>query len=146
MGVEIRGLDSLIRKLNKLGGNADECMYKGIGKGMTVIEGDAKDLCPVDTGGLRNSIHSDTKREGGVIKGTCGTNSSYSAYVEYGTGQKGSASPSPPKGPGASYREDWSGMSAQPYLYPSLIQNKETVKDLCTEELNEAIRKLGGSV
>lgn len=146
MGVEIRGLGSLIAKLNILGGSADECMRKGIGKSMTVIEGDAKDLCPVDRGELRDSIHSETKQESGVIKGTCGTNKEYAAYQEYGTGQRGAESPSPPKGPGASYREDWTGIPAQPYLYPALIQNKETVKDFCTEELNEAIRKLGGSV
>ena len=79
MGVEIRGLGSLIAKLNILGGSADECMRKGIGKSMTVIEGDAKDLCPVDKGELRDSIHSETKQESGVIKGTCGTNKEYAA-------------------------------------------------------------------
>lgn len=145
MGIEIRGLDSLIKKLNRLGGNVDNCMYKGIGKSMTVIEGDAKDLCPVDRGELRDSIHSDTKKRSGEIKGTCGTNKEYAAYQEFGTGQRGAESPSPPKAPiGAGYREDWSGIPAQPYLYPALIQNKDTVKELCTEELNQEIRRLGG--
>lgn len=146
MGVEIRGLDSLIRKLNRLGGNVDDCMYMGIGKSMTVIEGDAKDLCPVDKGELRDSIHSDTKKQDGEIKGTCGTNKEYSAYVEYGTGQRGLDSPSPPKAPiGDGYREDLAGMAAQPYLYPSLMQNKDLVKELCAEELSEEIRRLGGN-
>lgn len=58
---------------------------------------------------------------------------------------RGAESPSPPKAPiGAGYREDWSGIPAQPYLYPALIQNKDTVKELCTEELNQEIRRLGG--
>lgn len=145
MSIQIQGLDSLIRKLNQLGGNADDCMYRGIGKSMTVIEGDAKDLCPVDKGELRDSIHSDTKKVPQGVKGTCGTNKEYAAYVEYGTGQRGAQSPSPPKGPINGYREDWAGMSAQPYLYPSLMQNKDTVKELCVEELNREIRRLGGS-
>lgn len=146
MGVEIRGLGSLIAKLNILGGSADECMYKGIGKSMTVIEGDAKDLCPVDNGELRDSIHSDTKKQCGEIRGTCGTNKEYAAYQEFGTGQRGAESPSPPKAPiGNGYREDWVGCAAQPYLYPALMNNKDTVKELCAEELNAEIRRLGGT-
>lgn len=145
MGIEIRGLDHLIRTLNSIGGNAQECMFKGIGKSMTVIEGDAKDLCPVDHGELRDSINSKTTREDGGIKGVCGTNKEYASYVEYGTGQRGAASSSPPKGPiGNGYREDWAGMSAQPYLYPSLMQNKDIVKELCAEELRQEIQRLGG--
>ena len=142
MGIEIRGLDSLIRKLQRLGGNADDCMYKGIGKSMTVIEGDAKDLCPVDRGELIDSIHSYTKKQGVEIKGTDGTHKQYAAYQEFETGQRGAESPSPPKAPiGNGYREDWSGMDAQPYLYPALMNNKDTVKELCAEELNTEIRR-----
>lgn len=149
MSIQIKGLDSLVRKLNQLGGNTQDCMYRGIGRGMTAIEGDAKDLCPeaiVGGGELRDSIYSDTKKSSGGIQGTCGTNKEYAAYVEYGTGQRGAQSPSPPKGPiGDGYREDWAGMSAQPYLYPALMQNKDVVKELCVEELNQEIRRLGGS-
>ena len=150
MSIQIKGINSLIRKLNQLGGNVDDCMYRGIGKSMTQIEGDAKDLCPVSAeengGELRDSIHSDTKKVPSGVSGTCGTNKEYAAYPEFGTGQRGSESPSPPKAPiGNGYREDWVGMPAQPYLYPSLMQNKDTVKELCVEELNREIRRLGGS-
>ena len=147
MSIQIKGLDSLIGKLQRLGGNVDDCMYRGIGKSMTVIEGDANDLCPVgETGELRDSIHSDTKKVPEGVKGTCGTNKEYGPYPEFGTGQRGSESPSPPKAPiGNGYREDWVGMPAQPYLYPSLMQNKDTVKELCVAELNQEIRRLGGS-
>lgn len=146
MSIQIKGLDSLVRKLNKLGGNVQGCMYRGIGKGMTVIEGDAKDLCPVCNGELRDSINSETRVTENGVKGTCGTNKEYAPHVEYGTGQRGAESPSPPKGPiGNGYREDWAGMSAQPYLYPALMQNKDVVKELCITELNQEIRRLGGS-
>lgn len=146
MAIEIRGLDHLIRTVQGIGGNATDCMYRGIGKSMTVIEGDAKDLCPVDSGELRDSIHSDTEKHGEEVKGTCGTNKEYAAYQEFGTGQRGSESPSPPKAPiGDGYRVDWTGCAAQPYLYPSLMQNKDTVKELCAEELRQEIQRLGGN-
>lgn len=146
MSIRIDGLESLIKKLNRLGGDVQGCMYRGIGKSMSVIEGDAKDLCPAPTGELRGSIHIETHVTENGVRGTCGTNKEYAAYVEYGTGQRGAQSPSPPKGPiGDGYREDWAGMSAQPYLYPALMQNKDVVKELCVEELNQEIRRLGGS-
>lgn len=149
MGIEIRGLERLIRTVQAIGGNATDCMYNGISKSMTVIEGDAKDLCPVAEvrgGALRDSIHSDTEKHGDEVKGSCGTNVEYAAYQEFGTGQRGSESPSPPKAPiGDGYREDWAGCAAQPYLYPALMQNKDTVKELCAEELREEIQRLGGN-
>ena len=145
MAIEIRGLQQLIRTVQAIGGNADACMIRGIGKSMTVIEGDAKDLCPVDHGELRDSIHSETKIIEGIVIGECGTNKEYAAYQEFGTGQRGAESPSPPKAPiGNGYREDWSGCAAQPYLYPALMQNKDTVKELCADELRQEIQRLGG--
>lgn len=145
MSVEIKGLDSLIKKLGTVEGAVQQGLYRGIGKTMTVIEGDAKDLCPVDTGELRNSIHSKTEIKGDSISGEVGTTKTYSSYIELGTGQRGSSSPSPPKAPiGDGYREDWTGISAQPYLYPALMQNKETANDLCTQELQKELNKLRG--
>lgn len=148
MSVEIKGLESLIKKVGTLGGVAQQGLYKGVGKAMTVIEGDAKDLCPVaeNMGGeLRNSIHSKTRITNDGIEGVVGTNKEYAAYVEMGTGQRGEASPSPPKAPiSGGYREDWTGMEAQPYLYPSLMQNKDTANKLCAEELEKELSKLRG--
>lgn len=144
MSVEIKGLESLIKKVGTLGGAVQQGLYKGVGKTMTVIEGDAKDLCPVDKGELRNSIHSGTVIKGDSIEGTVGTNKEYAAYVEMGTGQRGAESSSPPKAPVDGYREDWTGMEAQPYLYPSLMQNKDTANKLCTEELQKELSKLRG--
>lgn len=145
MSVQITGIDSLMSKLNQLGGNSVKCMAKGIQKTTLIVEGDAKDLCPVDNGDLRGSIHSKTEIQSDEVVGTVYTNKEYAAYPEYGTGQRGAESPSPPKAPiGNGYREDWAGMPAQPYMYPALMQNKETAKELCIDELNKEIRRLGG--
>ena len=61
-----------------------QAMEKAIAKALEEIglsaEGDAKDLCPVDTGRLRNSItHIVNKNEKAVY---IGTNVEYAVYVE----------------------------------------------------------------
>ncbi|MEK4628107.1 HK97-gp10 family putative phage morphogenesis protein [Solibacillus sp. FSL R7-0682] len=143
----IRGLDSLIRKLDSLGGNSQKALKKGIQKATLQVQGDAKDLAPIgDSGFLRNSIQAKTEEKNDVITGKVSTDLFYGPYVEFGTGQRGEGSPSPPKSPlDVSYRQDWTGMEAQPYLYPALKQNEENVKMMVKEELKKEIRKLGGS-
>jgi HK97 gp10 family phage protein len=50
------------------------------------IETTAKIRCPVDTGALRASIHTEPLSE---TSGEVGTNIEYSVYVEYGTSKMG---------------------------------------------------------
>ncbi|ATP40701.1 hypothetical protein CSE16_11940 [Solibacillus sp. R5-41] len=144
----IRGLDSLMRKIDALGGNSQKALKTGIQQGIKVVQGDAKELAPiaeVDGGQLRNSIQGTVEEKSGVIIGKVSTNVEHGAYVEFGTGQRGEGSPSPPKSPeNLNYRQDWAGMDAQPYLYPALNQNKENVKKIAKEHLKKEIRKLGG--
>ena len=58
-------------------------------------EGYAKDLVPVDTGNLRNSISH--KVDPAEPAAYIGTNSEYAAYVEFGTGQYSSIGGGTPK-------------------------------------------------
>ena len=59
-------------------------LLRGLEKIGLVAEGYAKKLCPVDTGNLRNSItHVVDEQEPAAI---IGSNNSYAAYVELGTG------------------------------------------------------------
>ncbi|GGA31738.1 HK97-gp10 family putative phage morphogenesis protein [Psychrobacillus lasiicapitis] len=145
----IKGLNSLIRKLDALGGNSQKALKTGIRKGTMLVQGDAKELAPVaeiDGGLLRGSIQAKVTEKNGDITGKVSTNVEYAAYVEFGTGQRGEGSPSPPKSPeNLNYRQDWAGMDAQPYLYPALNQNKERVKAIVKDELKKEIRKLGGN-
>ena len=54
----------------------------------------------------------------------------------------GAASPSPPKAPlSLGYREDWKGQFAQPYLYPSLIDNRDRIVKHLEIELRKGIRE-----
>ena len=55
MSVEIKGLDSLRRKLQSLGGELEQATEKGVEKATKTVQTAAKLLCPVDTGYLRES-------------------------------------------------------------------------------------------
>lgn len=64
------------------------------------IQNRARQLCPVDTGRLRNSIHFEEGQDAEGYYIDVGTNVEYAAFVEYGT----------------------SKMRAQPYLRPAFAE------------------------
>jgi HK97 gp10 family phage protein len=141
----MKGLDALIRKLDALGGSSDAAVRLGILQATKKVQGDAKLLAPVDTGDLRKKIFSRMEVENGEPVGIVYTNVEYAPYVEFGTGQRGEASPSPPKWDGSlSYRYDWVGMTARPFLYPALAQNKVLIPQIIAAQLRKAIQKRGG--
>ena len=64
----IEGIDRLLSKLNKLGVNSEKVLEKSIKKNIKFVQGEAKNLCPVDSGQLRNSIKSKTEvNENGIV-------------------------------------------------------------------------------
>lgn len=73
-------------------------------------EGYAKDMCPVDTGNLRNSITHTSDGKAAYI----GTNVTYGKYVELGTVK----------------------MAAQPYLRPAAADHGETYRNIVKDELS----------
>ena len=115
MASNIIGLDNLLKRLDKLAGNA--AVMKGIEKACLRVEATAKENCPVDTGLLRASI--DHKLDVTKLEGIVGTNLEYAAAVEFGSIKKG----------------------AQPYLYPALASNVDKIK----ADIIEAVRnEIGG--
>ena len=98
-------------------------------------EGYAKDLAPVDTCKLRNSIsHNVNDAEHAVY---IGTNTEYAPYVELGTGkyiQGGRPTP-------WVYQDDkgnWhmtNGQRAQPYLKPAVADHAQTYRNIIEDEL-----------
>lgn len=98
-------------------------------------EGYAKDLCPVDTGGLRNSISHvvDTGEPAAYV----GSNSEYAVYVELGTGIY---YPGGRKDPW-SYQDakgNWHktvGNKPQPYIKPAVVDHVNTYKKIIEDEL-----------
>lgn len=101
-------------------------------------EGYAKDLVPVDTGNLRNSIsyRVDAKEKRVYV----GTNNEYAPYVELGTGKYAEGG----------RKDSWvyqdtegkwhhtNGQRAQPYLKPAVADHKQTYRNIIEDELKNA--------
>jgi HK97 gp10 family phage protein len=105
----------------------------------------AKDLAPVKTGHLRDSIRAwetnsgATVTAGGVSNAgrlldgdTASANVDYAVYQEFGTGQRGAASPGHGQGPYG----DFPGFPAQPYMRPAIQMEK------LTEAIHSALQRM----
>lgn len=152
--MSVKGIDKLLKKLDKLGGNTEEVLFKSLQKQGELVKGEAKTLCPVDTGDLRDSIRRSTKRYRGKIVAKVYTNSDHAAYVEFGTGKAGERT-NKNNNVNVSYKQDkwlanipdvgprWiEGQPAQPYLYPALKNNEDKVLENVKEDLKKAIREV----
>ena len=101
-------------------------------------EGYSKDLVPVDTGNLRNSIsyRVDAKEKKTYI----GTNNEYAPYVELGTGKYAEGGRKDPW----VYQDTegkWhhtNGQRAQPYLKPAVANHKQTYRNIIEDALKNA--------
>lgn len=98
-------------------------------------EGYAKDLTPVVTGNLQNSIGHKVDAAGKVAY--IGTNSEYGPYVELGTGIHYSGGRQTPW----VYKDEkgnWHrtrGQEAQPFLKPAVADHKQTYRNIIEDEL-----------
>lgn len=101
-------------------------------------EGYAKDLAPVDTGRLRNSISHkvDEEEEAAYI----GSDLDYAAYVELGTGQYAEGGrPTPWVYQDDSGNWHWTqGNPAQPFLKPAVADHTKTYSNIIKSELENA--------
>jgi len=86
---------------------------KALIKSALLVEGEAKNLAPVDTGNLRNSLTHEVEGQEAYV----GTPVSYAIFQELGT----------------------SKMAAQPFLNPALESNKENILKIFKEEISKDI-------
>ena len=82
------------------------------------IESRAKQDVPIGpTGNLGNSIAaSGVSVTAGKVEAEVNVSMEYAAYVNYGTGARGSSSTVPGRGPEIAYSGGWIGMTARPFL------------------------------
>lgn len=89
----IQGLDKLMKKYGKLGSQvAADVMEKAVGASCQMVQKEARQLCPVDMGELRQSIRTLVEVSEEKVMGSVFTNKSYAPYVEFGTGPEGEKS------------------------------------------------------
>lgn len=129
-----------------LGGNVKESVRKGLERGAKKIQKNAKYLAPTGkTGQLRNSIKTKSQITPDGAEAQVFTNLEHAPYVEFGTGQRGAESDID-RPEGISYKADWKGQAAQPFLTPAYLHAKNTgeVEQEVTKSIQQDIRKLGG--
>jgi HK97 gp10 family phage protein len=101
----------------------------------TVVE-EAQAIVPVDTGELRESIHTaSVELVGSTVQGNVEASAPHAGFVEFGTGARGAASPGAGPYP---YTESWPGMPAQSYMRPAL--------DTARPEIQQAFASRGFKV
>ena len=89
MNLTIQGLEELRRKTAQMGRDFDAANAQAAGQSAKEVQGAAKLLCPVDTGGLRNSISAAVETRGQSATGLVYTQAEHGPYVEFGTGRRG---------------------------------------------------------
>lgn len=82
--VKVEGINSVIRRLKKLGDEVAEDADKAMGYSARAIERNAKKNVDVDTGDLKNSIHVIDKFLEKEVK----TDKTHAPFVEFGTKSK----------------------------------------------------------
>lgn len=146
-GITLEGLDDIIGKMEKLGG--EELVDKALQRTAGLVQGQAKLLAPVASpeyggGDLRDSIKvSDVKNRSVEVF----TNSDHAIFNEFGTGTKGD--PSVPH----TTKESWvymgtdgqfrtsHGMSPRPFMRPAAEFGRKNIgaifEDVYEKELNK---------
>lgn len=103
-------MEVLVDNTDAVKGGLQSAIARALERIGLAAEGYAKDLCPVDTGNLRNSITHTSDGKAAYI----GTNVEYGKYVELGTVK----------------------MAAQPYLRPAAADHGETYRNIVKDELS----------
>ena len=131
MNVEFEGAEKLIARLDKMSDEA--ALKKSLETAALLVERSAREKAPKDTGALRRSITSRVEGLEGIIY----TPLEYAPYIEYGTGlfAEGNGRKDVPW----NYQDDkgnWhstSGLKPQPFMRPSLDENREKIVDILKE-------------
>lgn len=114
--------DAVLRALERIGMKAEDY---------------AKDLCPVDTGQLRNSITHAV--DDGEHAAYIGSALEYAAYVELGTGtyaEGGGGRPTPWVYQDAKGNWHWTrGNPAKPFLKPAVADHSQTYRNIIEDEM-----------
>lgn len=139
MAAEIKGLDNVLERIEALGNTSS--LESAMGKACALVERTAKQTAPKDTGALRNSIQSEVTKEGENVVGIVFTPLEYAPYVEFGTGlfaeNGGRQTP-------WIYEDEKTGdtiltrgQKPQPFLRPSLNENRERITQILKEGIND---------
>lgn len=126
---DVTNLNAVLDAIDDIGDGQQ--LRSALGRACALLEREAKQKAPKDTGALRRSITSKIETENGELVGIVYTPLEYAPYVEYGTGlfaESGGRTDVP-----WNYQDDegnWhttSGQKPQPFMRPALDENRENV-------------------
>ena len=116
-----------------------EGLTYGVQHGSEIVFDRSQEIVPVRTGELKASGHVFAPEDtGSKIVGGVGYAADYAAFVEYGTGIRGAASPG--AGANISYSPTWPGQIAQPFLRPSADSSQDDIEKQMKADLSAALR------
>lgn len=124
-------LNGLAKKLDRISNNCKKEIEKEMKRDTLLIERQAKELAPVDTGYLKAMIASDVKWSGDMCIGTVTSNASYGVFLEFGTGiyalgGDGRKTPWCYTVDGETFY--WTvGQPPQPYMFPAWLYTKDAI-------------------
>jgi len=140
--ITVDGLDDIAAELNARLADILPAAAIGVGKVAKDVEKDARKLAAVDTGEMREKIQAQPPViKGDAVEADVVAGARHSLYVEYGTGIRGADSSLPEGMPPATYRPDWNGQTAQPFMYPAMKQNEQKAKATIADEIRKAVEK-----
>lgn len=167
----VKGLDTLMRKLQALGGDVPRALHEGVAQTIEVASDDAKQLAPKNSSSQADGsgsmsivagISTEIKALPDGSEGKVISKAPHSIFVEMGTGPVGAANHggiSPHVSVSYTGRESWvyptvidgeqtfrttSGQPARPFMYPAATMNRETFLKLTKMRLRDKIGKAGG--
>lgn len=120
--VELKGAKEIVQTLKDMEEGATEVLEKASKAGAKIAKNEAKRLCPVRTGRLKNSI--DTKKgKSDKLKSstlvTVGKDVHYASFVELGTASKDS----------------------QPFMRPALDNNEKDINDEVARKIADNVQR-----
>ena len=136
------GVDAILNKIGNSPQYLHDVVLQKVRENAEKMAGIQRENCPVDTSLLRESIHTFVEDKGDVISGGSKTNSSYGAFVEFGTGQAGDANGHPLDDElGIARKTEWAGQRAQPFMYPGMKAVEGDVQRDFGSAVEEVLKK-----
>lgn len=128
MAIVIEGLDSLMFKLDRMGGNVLDALTRAVKETTKTAMDDARSIVPIDTSNLHDHILTRWEPSSNGFTGVVFDNVEYADYVERGT------------------TNEFGGIRtrAKPYMMPALNQNRDYFEAQARKELLSEIRRMGG--
>lgn len=139
----IIGIDDLLSKLKALPSAIQEGTVDGVQKAVITLKKEVKDMCPVKTGHLRDSIEQAVRMNGNTVQGTVGTQVNYAVDVELGTGRKGSQSQEVAElGLSVPHDTKIEGRAPRPFMFPAFKMHEKVIIQDINAGIDNSLRKV----